>query len=75
MKYSAARIKRALTGIGTEAALCSTGASGEPVVGRVCDRIFVVSVRIKTTRGSTETTKSHGNIATMMADQVAGNLF
>lgn len=64
-----------LAGIGNEAVLCSAGAHGERVVGRVRGRIFVVDVRVKTARGSTETTKSLGDMATMMSEQVAGNLF
>lgn len=67
--------KTSLAGIGNEAALCSTGAHGERVVGRVRDRVFVVDVSVKTGHGSNETAKALGDMATLMAEQVAGNLF
>ncbi len=67
--------KTSLTGIGNEAVLCSTGARGERVVGRVRDQIFVVNVSVKAARDSNETAKSLGDKATLLAEQVAGNLF
>jgi hypothetical protein len=67
--------KSALTGIGNEAVLCSTGAREERVVGRVRDQIFVVNVSVKAARDSTEMAKSLGDKAMLLAAQVAGNLF
>jgi hypothetical protein len=67
--------KTALAGIGNEAVLCSTGAHGERVVGRVRDKIFIIDVDVRVEHGSTEMTKSLGDIATLMAEQVAGSLF
>lgn len=64
-----------LAGIGNEAVLCNAGPRGARVVGRVRDRIFVVNVSVKTAHGSTEMAKLLGDMATMMAEQVAGNLF
>ena len=67
--------KTALTGIGNEAVLCGTGARGERVVGRVRDQVFVVNVSVKAAGDPTETAKSLGDKATLLAEQVAGNLF
>lgn len=67
--------KMDLPHIGNEAVLCSTGAHGERVIGRVRDKIFVINIDVKAGHDSTDRTKSLGDMATMMAAQVAGNLF
>lgn len=67
--------KMALAHIGNEAVLCSTSAHGERLIGRVRDQIFMVNVDVKTKQSSADLNKSLGDMATMMAAQVAGNLF
>lgn len=68
----------ALRGLGNEAVLCGAdrhSSPGEQVIGRVRDKVFVVDVSVKAGRGSNAKAKSLGDMATMIADQVAGNLF
>ena len=67
--------KMPLPHIANEAVLCSTGAHRERVIGRVRDKIFIVNVDARIEHGSTDTEKSLGAMATLIAGQVAGNLF
>ncbi len=68
----------ALRGLGNEAVMCAAdrrSLRGEQVIGRVRNEVFVINVAVKTHRSSVELTKSLDDMATMMAEQVAGNLF
>ncbi len=68
----------ALKGLGNEAVMCGAdkrSSRGEQVIGRVRDKLFVVDVSVKAGRGSNAEAKSLGDMATMIANQVAGNLF
>lgn len=68
----------ALRGLGNEAVICGAdrrSSWGEQVIGRVRDQVFVVNVSVKAGRGANAEAKSLGDMATMIAGQVAGNLF
>lgn len=67
--------KTDLPAIANEVILCSTSAHAERLVGRVRDQIFTINVDVKTKQSSADLTKSLSDMATMMAKQVAGNLF
>ena len=67
--------KTPLTGIGNEASLCNTGTGGERVIGRVRNRMFVVDLSVKSVAGSSHNAELANDMATMIAKQVAGNLF
>jgi hypothetical protein len=69
--------KTPLTGIGNEAVLCSADVRhnrGEQVIGRVRDKMFLVVVSSREGRDSPVTRKALSDRATLIAEQVAGNL-
>jgi hypothetical protein len=67
--------KVTLAHIGNEAILCSTGAHAERAIGRVRDKIFVITIDAKGEHGSAGTAKPLRDMASLFAGQVAGNLF
>jgi len=66
--------KTTLNAIGNEAFLCSSEHESQ-AIGRVRDKIFVVDVKVKTAEGPANSTRSLADMATLFAEQVAGNLF